>query len=68
MRKILICLAVMTGCRSFDVRVFDVPVTREAPRLTAATSDGEEIEPWGAVVAAAIIVGFGVLYYAFGSS
>lgn len=66
MRALLICLALVTGCRSFEVRAFDVPVSQEA-RLIAA-SDDSELTPLAAVVAVAIIAGFVVLFYNYGSS
>ncbi|MFI5402281.1 MAG: hypothetical protein ACHQ1G_05040 [Planctomycetota bacterium] len=65
MRRLLIGLAIVAGCRSFEVHAFDVPVTREAPRLMAATDD--DVTVWAAVAAVAIIAGFGVLFYNYGT-
>ena len=65
MRRLLICLALVTGCRSFEVRAFDVPVSQQA-RLMAATDD-DEYTVWAAVAAVAIAVGIGVLIYNYGT-
>jgi hypothetical protein len=66
MRALLICLALVTGCRSFEVRAFDVPVSQEA-RLIAA-SDDSEFTPLAVVVGVVIVAGLVVLFLNYGSS
>jgi hypothetical protein len=66
MRRLLICLALVTGCRSFEVRAFDVPVAPGTSRLMAAIDDSE-VTPLTVVAAAALVVGIGLLFYNYGS-
>ena len=68
MRRLLICLALVTGCRSFEVRAFDIALSPGEPRLMAAATDSDELSPWAAAALIAAAVGFGVLYYNYGSS
>lgn len=57
MRRFVICLVLVTGCRSWDVNAFDVPLSPKEPRLMAA-SDSEGMSIWAilALVAADVAI------------
>lgn len=66
MRRLLICLTLAIGCRSFEVRAFDVPISGE-PRWTTAAADDSLVTPLAVVLGVAFVVGVGVLFYNYGS-
>jgi len=61
MRRFLICLTLVTGCRSWDVRAFDVPLSPKEPRLVAATDDPEGMSVWAVLALVAANVGAAVV-------
>jgi len=61
MRRLVICLALVTGCRSWDVRAFDVPLSPKEPRLMAASdSDDSGMSVWAVLAIVAANVGAAV--------
>lgn len=62
MRRLVICLALVTGCRSFDVNAFGVPLSPREPRLMAAGESDDGFSIWTvlAIVAANVAAVFAV--------
>ena len=59
MKRLLLLLALVTGCKTWDVRAFDVPLNQEQRHLAAAAELSSE-EKVGVLVVLAVAVGVGV--------
>jgi hypothetical protein len=55
MRRFLLLLVLLTGCRSWQVRAFDVPLNPR-PQLSAGAELTTE-EKWGVAVVLAVAIG-----------
>jgi hypothetical protein len=55
MRRLLLCLALLTGCRSWEVRAFDIPLNRKPQYFAGAELTSEE--KWGVAVILAVAIG-----------
>lgn len=62
LRRLLIPIALVAGCRTWDVRAFNVPLTEKEPRLMAAAEEHDGFSIWAiiAMVAADVAVGIGL--------
>lgn len=62
LRRLLICVTLAAGCRSWEVRAFNVPVSGKEPRLMAQAEEPDDFPLWkvlalvAADVAAVVVV------------
>jgi hypothetical protein len=59
MKRILVLLLLVAGCRTWDVNAFGVPLGKE-PRYVQASSDLTKDETIGVIVVLVAMVGVGV--------
>lgn len=61
MKRLLVLLLLVTGCRTWEVNAFGVPIGKEPPpRYVQASSDLTTDETIGVVVVLCAMVGVGV--------
>ncbi|MCK6460789.1 MAG: hypothetical protein L6Q95_12965 [Planctomycetes bacterium] len=60
MKRLLVLLLLATGCRTWDVNAFGVPLGEEPPRHVQASSDLSGEEKLGVILILAVAVGAGV--------
>lgn len=64
MRRLLIFVVLLTGCRSFGVNAFGVPLARQEPKLMAAAETEPDHFPlWKILAIVAADVGIGILIH-----
>jgi hypothetical protein len=56
MRRVLLLLLLATGCRTWEVRAFGVPL-REEPRRVSASTDLTTEETLGVILILAVAIG-----------
>ena len=59
MRRLLILLLLVTGCRTWDVRAFGIPLGEE-PRYVSANSELTSDEKVGVIVVVGVAIGASV--------
>lgn len=57
MKRFLLLFLVFAGCKTWDVRAFDIPLNGKEPRYVAASSELSSEEKWGVIVIVAVAVG-----------
>jgi hypothetical protein len=59
-RRLLLLVLLVTGCRTWEVNAFGVPLREEPPRHVQANSDLSTEEKLGVILILAVAVGAGV--------
>lgn len=60
MRRFLLLFLLLAGCKTWDVRAFDIPLNGKEPRYVAASSELSTEEKWGVIVVVVAAVGVGI--------
>ncbi len=60
MKRVLVLLLLVAGCRTWDVNAFGVPLGEEPPRHLQASSDLTKDETIGVIVVLTAMVGLSV--------
>jgi len=60
MKRLLLLLLLVTGCRTWEVNAFGVPIGEQPRYVTASSSDLSGEEKVGVIVILAVAIGAGI--------